>query len=134
MTKCTDIRIITKHYCFTEKKCLYPDIYIKGMKWSQLSLSLDGPDDMMLSPASTSYIRYEQESLNVTCSAECWPQCDYGWTGPNSFLSKSNELQLNGLLRNESGQYVCTATNSILNRTQQTGITVNIHCKYNSLM
>lgn len=86
---------------------------------------------MMVSPATASYIRHEQESLNVTCSAECWPKCDYRWTGPNSFLYKSDKLQLNGLLRNDSGQYICTATNSILNRTQQTGITVNIHCKYN---
>ncbi|KAL3862864.1 hypothetical protein ACJMK2_008810, partial [Sinanodonta woodiana] len=66
-----------------------------------------------LSPNRTSHELTELSSLNVNCSADCFPECQYTWTGPGgNNVSSTGLLSFIAIGRNQSGQYTCTASDS----------------------
>ncbi|KAL3862876.1 hypothetical protein ACJMK2_008822 [Sinanodonta woodiana] len=71
------------------------------------------PGSIRLSPNRTSHELTESSSLTVNCSADCFPDCKYTWTGPSgNIVSSSGLLFFMSIGRNQSGQYTCTASDS----------------------
>ncbi|KAL3862882.1 hypothetical protein ACJMK2_008826, partial [Sinanodonta woodiana] len=71
------------------------------------------PGSIHLSPNRTFYELTESSSLTVNCSADCFPACQYAWTGPwGNIVSSSGLLSFISIGRNQSGQYTCTASDS----------------------
>ncbi|XP_067683537.1 uncharacterized protein [Haliotis asinina] len=73
----------------------------------------------------------EEESVNLTCSANCLPDCRYTWTKGGQDLTRQTKgsqgqvLALNGVLGDDSGKYTCTAVNPSSNKASN--ISVNLH-------
>ncbi|XP_021352851.1 hemicentin-2-like [Mizuhopecten yessoensis] len=72
-----------------------------------------GPSTATLSPPDTTYTRTEGDTLpDITCTADCRPDCTFVWTKPdNTNLTASAVLSLGQLGRSEHGTYKCTAGN-----------------------
>ncbi|XP_071083927.1 inactive tyrosine-protein kinase 7-like, partial [Haliotis cracherodii] len=64
----------------------------------------------------------EGGSVNLTCSANCLPDCRYSWTKGGQDLasrtrgSRGQVLALRGVVGNDSGNYTCTAVNPSSNK------------------
>ncbi|XP_069109385.1 carcinoembryonic antigen-related cell adhesion molecule 5-like [Argopecten irradians] len=74
----------------------------------------DGPGTALaLLPSDTTYIRTEGDTLpDITCTANCRPDCTFVWTRPdNTNFTVSPVLFLGQLDRSEHGTYRCTARN-----------------------
>ncbi|XP_052062630.1 carcinoembryonic antigen-related cell adhesion molecule 5-like isoform X3 [Mytilus californianus] len=50
---------------------------------------------------------------NFTCTALCWPECSFKWTGPNNFINNDDKLRLSNIKKSSSGKYQCQATNVV---------------------
>ncbi|XP_021357371.1 carcinoembryonic antigen-related cell adhesion molecule 5-like [Mizuhopecten yessoensis] len=68
-----------------------------------------------LSPPDTTYTRTEEDTLpDITCTADCRPDCTFVWTKPdNTNFTASAVLSLGQLDRLEHGTYKCTARNVV---------------------
>ncbi|WAR06635.1 CUBN-like protein [Mya arenaria] len=74
-----------------------------------------GPDNMSLSPSTTSYTVTEGDTIKaITCAATCNPACTYTWSRSGSTVNSTATLNLGQAVRGEAGSYVCTATNPVL--------------------
>jgi hypothetical protein len=85
---------------------------------------------MEISPPYTTYTVTETGSVNqITCTADCNPNCITTWTGPNLPAGSTSILNLQNIDRSQAGVYNCTAVNAISSLTL---IKVNIivNCKY----
>ncbi|XP_069119318.1 peroxidasin homolog [Argopecten irradians] len=75
-----------------------------------------GPDtSIALTPPDTTYTRREGDTLpDITCTADCRPDCTFVWTRPdNTNFTVPPVLSLGQLDRSERGTYKCTARNII---------------------
>jgi len=50
------------------------------------------------------------EGDNVTISTPFVNKATYSWVGPNAFVSSSQNIEMNGILLNQAGQYTCVVT------------------------
>ncbi|XP_069119324.1 peroxidasin-like, partial [Argopecten irradians] len=78
-----------------------------------------------LSPPDTTYTRTEGDTLpDITCTADCRPDCTFVWTRPdNTNFTVSSVLSLGQLDRSDYGKYKCIATNLV----GESSTTLNIH-------
>ena len=94
----------------------------------------DGPDQVVFTPANTSFTVQESFLIPpVACDCGlCEPRCTSLWTFNGIVVSNDNNgiLDLGTVTRNATGHYVCTCTNpaTLTNETRQ--FNVNVFCKY----
>ncbi|XP_071173994.1 matrix-remodeling-associated protein 5-like isoform X3 [Mytilus edulis] len=70
--------------------------------------------DVTVSPALSVLTTTENATLqSITCTAKCWPECSFKWTGPNNFIYNGTQLRLSNIQKKSSGQYQCQATNVV---------------------
>ncbi|WAR04386.1 HMCN2-like protein [Mya arenaria] len=88
----------------------------------------NGPEMVLMSPATRSYTLTEGDNLVIKCSAMCSPACTYTWSvsrDPLSIpwvtLSFKATLDIGQIKRLEAGSYICTARNSISNAPKHDG-------------
>ncbi|XP_048257709.1 uncharacterized protein LOC124151825 isoform X2 [Haliotis rufescens] len=80
----------------------------------------EGPTQMQLD--KTEPQTKEGGSVNLTCSANCLPDCRYSWTKDGQDLtsrargSRGQVLALKGLVGDDSSNYTCTAVNPSSNK------------------
>ncbi|ESP03649.1 hypothetical protein LOTGIDRAFT_237566 [Lottia gigantea] len=66
-------------------------------------------------------------SLTVTCSVECKPDCTVSWKKSESLLENNNELKFPNLTRLNDGEYTCHAENEYGSSDED--LTIHIHYK-----
>ncbi|CAC5425121.1 unnamed protein product [Mytilus coruscus] len=71
------------------------------------------PDNVHLSPNSTSLIVEENKHVSITCLANCRPQCEYRWTGQTNWSSSNKQFLIRYVKRANSGSYRCAARNGV---------------------
>ncbi|XP_021339867.1 carcinoembryonic antigen-related cell adhesion molecule 5-like [Mizuhopecten yessoensis] len=88
------------------------------------------PGTVTLFPPDTTYTRTEGDTLpDITCTADCRPDCTFVWTKPdNTNFTVSPVLSLGQLGRSEHGTYSCPARNVV--ETSKTTTNVIVQCKY----
>ncbi|CAC5385439.1 unnamed protein product [Mytilus coruscus] len=70
--------------------------------------------DVTISPAISLFGATENATVgNISCTALCWPECSFKWTGPNNFINNGDELRLSNIQKSSSGEYQCQATNVV---------------------
>ena len=90
----------------------------------------DGPNMVSITPLTQSYTLKETENLNqIQCTADCIPVCTMTWSGPNVPADTTSVLNLQNINRNQTGNYQCTASNDISNKTSVV-VNVVVKCKY----
>jgi len=71
------------------------------------------------------------------CSANCSPDCSYGWSKEvtNWLGTRSSQFQLNNVQKTDSGEYLCTANNT-QGEKRSPIITIDVICKnsFNSFL
>ncbi|XP_046546882.1 leucine-rich repeats and immunoglobulin-like domains protein 3 [Haliotis rubra] len=89
----------------------------------------EGPTEMSLDKTEVS--TKEGDSVNLTCSANCLPDCRYSWTkGGQDLTSQTREIRgqvlaLNRVVGDDSGNYTCTAVNPSSNKASN--VSMNLH-------
>jgi hypothetical protein len=86
---------------------------------------------VIITPSTQSYTLKERENLNqIQCTADCITACTMTWSGPNIPDGTTSVLNIQNINRIQTGDYQCTASNDISNKTS---VVVNavVHCKYN---
>ncbi|XP_069115250.1 hemicentin-2-like isoform X2 [Argopecten irradians] len=80
---------------------------------TEVALDYGPSASLALSPPDTTYTRTEGDTLpDITCTADCRPDCTFVWTRPdNTNFTVSPVLSLGQLDRSEQGSYRCTARN-----------------------
>ncbi|WAR04220.1 CEAM5-like protein [Mya arenaria] len=80
----------------------------------------NGPEKVLISPATGFYTLTEGDNLVIKCSATCSPPCTYTWSGsidpwtiPWVTLSYKATLNIGQIKRLDAGSYICAARNSI---------------------
>jgi hypothetical protein len=86
----------------------------------------DGPIQIEISPQ---YNTYTVTVNQITCTADCNPNCTTSWTGPNLPAGSTSILNLQNIDRNQAGVYNCTAVNEISSLTL-IKVNVIVNCKY----
>ena len=90
----------------------------------------DGPIEIEISPPDITYIVTETGSVNqITCTADCNPNCTTSWTGPNLPVGSTSILNLTNIDRNQAGVYNCAAVNDISSLTLNK-VNIIVNCKY----
>jgi hypothetical protein len=90
----------------------------------------DGPIQIEISPSDSTYTAIETGSINqITCTADCNPNCTTTWTGPNLPAGSTSILNLTNIDRNQAGVYKCTAVNDISSLSLNK-VNVIVNCKY----
>ena len=70
----------------------------------------------------------ENDTVTLTCSASCSPNCNNEWTKPNNAVINGGQLQFVAK-RQDQGTYKCTANNGIGNdEVKQTEVQVQCEC------
>ncbi|KAL3860932.1 hypothetical protein ACJMK2_007027, partial [Sinanodonta woodiana] len=86
-----------------------------------------GPDDVsiILSPNQT-FELVQFSPLSVSCSANCFPSCQYRWTGPGNYsYGNTGVLSVPQIRRDQAGVFTCTAMNPrIPNRSTTANLSV----------
>lgn len=99
-----------------------------------LFIFTDGPDSVTLLPPDTQYNVTEGSNvININCTADCRPTCNYMWSGPNVPSGTTNVLILENIQQNHTGVFNCTATNKI-GRMISSNVNLNVKCKYISCL
>ena len=94
----------------------------------------DGPIQIEISPPNNNYTVTETGSVNqITCTADCNPNCTTTWTGPNLPAGSTSILNLTSIDRSQAGVYNCTAINEI-NFLTLIKVNVIVNCKYTMSM
>ncbi|XP_052806690.1 carcinoembryonic antigen-related cell adhesion molecule 5-like [Mya arenaria] len=89
-----------------------------------------GPENMYLSPSTTSYTVTEGHTLStIRCYATCNPSCTYTWSRSGSTVSSTATLSLGQADRGEAGSYVCKARNTG-SGVSKNGPTVSVNVRY----
>ncbi|WAR06638.1 HMCN2-like protein [Mya arenaria] len=101
--------------------------------WPMLLSADNGPENMYLSPSTTSYTVTEGHTLStIRCYATCNPSCTYTWSRSGSTVSSTATLSLGQADRGDAGSYVCKARNtgSGVSKNGPT-VSVTVRCKSN---
>ncbi|XP_063442594.1 carcinoembryonic antigen-related cell adhesion molecule 5-like [Mytilus trossulus] len=70
--------------------------------------------DVRISPAASVINATENTTVeDIRCTAMCWPDCTFIWTGLNGFISYGDKLRLSNIQKSSSGLYRCRATNVV---------------------
>ncbi|XP_055958988.1 adhesion G-protein coupled receptor G6 isoform X2 [Patella vulgata] len=92
-----------------------------------------GPENVIVTPTSSSITVIENESRTVTCSADCNPPpCNISWykgadTSSNIISSSNGLLQLNNIQRPQAGNYTCQAKHTQISGSQSKQLMVIVH-------
>lgn len=85
---------------------------------------------MILSPNKTSLTVDEGDNvLDVTCEADCQPDCFLMWITPTGQVKSNGILRLPKINRTQAGTYLCNASNDVGNMVSD-GVTINVLCMY----
>ena len=71
---------------------------------------------------------YESETIYLRCNSDSYPTVQYIWMKDNRVIATSSLLQINNILRNDTGLYQCVASNRAEKLTQMKKI--DVLCKY----
>ena len=71
---------------------------------------------------------YESETIYLRCNSDSYPTAQYIWMKDNRVIATSSLLQINNILRNDTGLYQCVASNRAGKLTQMKKI--DVLCKY----
>ncbi|XP_060599665.1 carcinoembryonic antigen-related cell adhesion molecule 5-like, partial [Ruditapes philippinarum] len=88
-----------------------------------------------LSPSTQNYTKNEGQSLNdITCSAECYPDCTYTWRKTRqeqtTTVSSTSVLSIGQLHREEAALYTCSAKNPERSSSPSTTIQTLVNVRY----
>jgi hypothetical protein len=90
----------------------------------------DGPNMVTFTPSTQSYTLNVTEHLNIIqCTADCIPVCTMTWSVPNRPTGNTSVINLQNINRNQAGNYQCTASNDVSNKTYAV-VNVVVQCKY----
>ena len=90
----------------------------------------DGPLQIEILPPDNTYTVIETGSANqITCTADCKPNCTTSWTGHNLPAGSTSTLNLANIHRSQAGAYNCTAVNNISSLTL-IKVTICVNCKH----
>ena len=70
----------------------------------------------------------ESETIYLRCNSDSYPTAQYIWMKDNRVIATSSLLQINNILRNDTGLYQCVASNRAGKLTQMKKI--DVLCKY----
>ncbi|KAJ8311173.1 hypothetical protein KUTeg_011274 [Tegillarca granosa] len=91
----------------------------------------DGPLTATFTPSTTSYSITEQGTIpDITCTADCYPNCNYRWTKDGQVTSHVSDsiLSLRNINRNDTGVYRCTSWNDHGTKDSN-NINVDVKCE-----
>ncbi|XP_063442431.1 carcinoembryonic antigen-related cell adhesion molecule 1-like [Mytilus trossulus] len=89
-------------------------------------LFTDGPNQVILSPNRTSFTFDEGDDVpDVTCEADCQPDCCLMWITPTGQVKSNGILRLPKINRTQAGIYLCNASNDVGNMVSD-GVTINV--------
>ena len=71
---------------------------------------------------------YESETIYLRCNSDSYPTAQYIWMKDNRVIATSSLLQINNILRNDTGLYQCVASKRAEKLTQMKKI--DVLCKY----
>ena len=71
---------------------------------------------------------YESETIYLRCNSDSYLTVQYIWMKDNRVIATSSLLQINNILRNDTGLYQCVASNRAEKLTQMKKI--DVLCKY----
>ena len=71
---------------------------------------------------------YESETIYLRCNSDSYPTAQYIWLKDNRVIATSSLLQINNILRNDTGLYQCVASNRAGKLTQMKKIDVLCKC------
>lgn len=78
---------------------------------------------------TTVYEVTEHNNLSkIMCSAACRPNCNYTWSGPNSYINLKSYLQFESIDRHTSGSYFCSARNEFGSKLSNI-INITVNCE-----
>lgn len=85
---------------------------------------------MIISPNQVNYIVNESNSIfPILCTSDCKPRCIMTWSGPNLPGDISSVLNLPKIVQNQSGIYMCNASNTVGSKISL-GVNVVVNCEY----
>jgi hypothetical protein len=81
-----------------------------------------------VTPALPSYV--EGDTVELTCSAEAMPPAGVLWyrAGSGEIVSRLPQLRLPALTREQAGQYVCRANNTV-GTSQPAAVDIAVQCE-----
>ena len=81
-----------------------------------------------MSPAQQSYV--EGDTVDLTCDTDAEPAASVLWyrAGSGRIVSRQPLLRLDGVTREEAGEYVCSANNSV-GTSQPDSVNIAVQCK-----
>ena len=71
---------------------------------------------------------YESETIYLRCNSDSYLTAQYIWMKDNRVIATSSLLQINNILRNDTGLYQCVASNRAEKLTHMKKI--DVLCKY----
>lgn len=71
----------------------------------------------------------ETDSTCVLCQADCWPDCNVTWTGPNGLESEQGSLCFSPIYRKHSGTYKYTTWGNETNEQNDVSISITVQCE-----
>ncbi|XP_055958993.1 hemicentin-1-like isoform X2 [Patella vulgata] len=71
-----------------------------------------GPENIKFESTNSSITVIENESKNVTCSADCSPPCNINWRKGSVLSGNKGLLPLNNIQRQQAGNYTCQVKNT----------------------
>ncbi|XP_060606174.1 hemicentin-1-like [Ruditapes philippinarum] len=88
-----------------------------------------GPTECRLNVTSQYNLTEGRSSSEMTCQAECYPECTYLWTNMSSSSSvgTNGKFQLINSKRYEAGTYKCLCENKPLVKRQSSFVVITIH-------
>ena len=90
---------------------------------------VDGPYNIKLTP-SGDVTKIENDSLTLTCAANCNPEYHYNWSlRDGEQVLAGDKLEFVPVRREDQGHYRCRASNGI-GSDQDKDITIPVNCKY----
>ncbi|XP_056012191.1 B-cell receptor CD22-like isoform X2 [Ostrea edulis] len=98
-----------------------------------LAFAEDGPNNVTIHYTGDGEELWEGSGkITMTCNADCNPRCNY-WIRHNGDWSSSQKTKVLTLDRKNSGQYSCTARNSVRETNVKSSNTIRLHIKYRTV-